>query len=94
MRVRRLSHRALFFAFAASLAACATRAVDDAAPLDRAAAEQWAANGWLTPGQSGEPEIIGLYITRAECEAALADWLTRQVVGNPVHGACLPIDRR
>lgn len=63
-------------------------------PSDRQAAESWAANGWLTPDPSGEPEIIGLYRTRKECEAAVDGWKARQVVGNPVFGICLPIDNR
>ncbi len=54
---------------------------------------KWAANGWLSPGRSGDPEIIGTYPTRAECEEAVADWLASQVVGNSIHGECLPIDK-
>ncbi len=53
---------------------------------------QWAANGYLTPGPSSEPEIIGLYLTKNACEKAIDDWLSRQVVGNPISGECLPID--
>ncbi|MBI1365171.1 MAG: hypothetical protein GC153_04370 [Alphaproteobacteria bacterium] len=53
---------------------------------------RWAANGWLTPGMTGEPEVIGVYARRAECESAVNEWMSRQVVGNPIHGECLPID--
>ena len=52
----------------------------------------WAANGWLTPGPTSEPEIIGLYHDKQECEDAVEAWMSRQVVGNPVFGDCLPID--
>lgn len=78
------------FGAGASLAACATLGPERAPGPE----PQWAANGWLTPGPTAEPEIIGLYVTRKECEAAVEDWLSRQVVGNPVYGECLPIDRR
>lgn len=70
-------------------AACATH---DAAPA--AADLKWTAHGYLTPGANGEPEIIGSYATEAECRDAVDDWMARQVVGNPVSGECLPIDRR
>lgn len=76
-------------AFALLLAACASSPEPDAAPEPR-----WSAHGWLSPDQSGDPEVIGLYAKRAECEEALADWLASQVVGNPISGECLPIDRR
>ena len=83
-------HRFGFLCIAAfALGACAT-----ANQATTGASEsQWAANGWLSPGPTGDPEIIGLYTSRADCEDALADWLSRQVVGNPIHGECLPIDR-
>lgn len=55
---------------------------------------RWAANGWLTPGRNGEPELIGIYDTRPACQAAVDGWLSRQVVGNPIHGECLPVDSR
>ena len=76
---------------ATMLAACATR---HAEPGDEVGQAQWAANGWFAPAASGEPEIIGLYMTREACEDALDAWMSRQVVGNPIHGECLPIDRR
>ena len=77
---------------ALAMAGCAT-ATDTESGVAQAE-PQWAANGWLTPGPSGDPEIIGLFAEREECEAAVADWLARQVVGNPIHGECLPIDKR
>lgn len=74
---------------ALSASACATtqEAVVAAPPEP-----QWAANGWLSPNPDSDPEIIGLYVTRDECEGAVADWMSSQVVGNPVSGECLPID--
>lgn len=53
---------------------------------------EWTAQGWLTPGPSGEPEIIGVYASEAECRAAAQGWMSRQVVGNPVMADCLPVD--
>ena len=53
---------------------------------------RWAANGWLTPGPSGEPELIGTFARREDCESAVEGWKQRQVVGNPIYGECLPID--
>lgn len=73
------------------VAACASAPKEGAGPAPE---PQWAANGWLTPGRASDPEIIGLYARRSECETALADWLASQVVGNPVEGECLPIDTR
>jgi hypothetical protein len=52
--------------------------------------QRWIAKGWLTPTPQGQPEIIGEYGDRAACEAALDEWLQSQVVGNPIHGECLP----
>ena len=48
-----------------------------------------------TTGESPneDPEIIGSYATEAECRRAVEAWMSRQVVGNPVSGDCLPIDR-
>jgi hypothetical protein len=54
--------------------------------------EEWTAQGWLTPGPSGEPEIIGVYAAKDECLAAADAWMSRQVVGNPVYANCLPVD--
>ncbi len=76
---------------ALALGACATAEEPTvAAPPD----PQWAANGYLSPSPTAEPEIIGLYVARADCEEAVADWMSRQVVGNPVSGECLSIDRK
>ena len=52
------------------------------------------AHGYLTPGMNGDPEIIGTYVSEAECRDAVDAWMSRQVVGNPVSGECLPVDRR
>ncbi len=54
----------------------------------------WTAHGYLTPGMNGDPEIIGTYASEAECLDAVDGWMSRQVVGNPVSGECLPVDRR
>lgn len=69
---------------AAVLAGCATH--------DGSHGQRWAAHGYLTPGPSGDPEIIGSYDSEADCRAAVEAWMSRQVVGNPVSGDCLPID--
>lgn len=76
--------RMALLAASAALAACSTNGA--------AASVQWAAHGYLTPGPNGDPEIIGAYATERECHAALDAWMSRQVVGNPVSGDCLPID--
>lgn len=69
-------------------AGCATH---DAAPV---AALNWTAHGYLTPGATDDPEIIGTYASEADCQVAVDWWMSRQVVGNPVSGECLPVDRR
>jgi len=90
MKILKHRAKAIFVCAATTLAAaCATNGGEDVGDGE----PQWAANGWLTPGMSDEPEIIGLYLTRKACEAGLDEWLSRQVVGNPIHGECLPIDR-
>lgn len=53
---------------------------------------EYAAYGYLTPGPSSEPELIGVFDTREACEAAGEAWMSRQVVGNPVYAECLPAD--
>ncbi len=73
---------AIFAAFAAS--ACATQHHE---------VHEWTAQGYLTPGPTGTPEIIGVYETQAECVDAGEAWMSRQVVGNPVYADCLPTDR-
>lgn len=70
-------------ALAASLAACVTGG---------ASTVRWAAHGYLTAGPNSDPEIIGAYDSEAECRAAVEAWMSRQVVGNPVSGDCLPVD--
>lgn len=73
---------AIIFPLAAS--ACATQ---------QGAYQEWTALGYLTPGPTGEPEIIGLYETERECREAGEAWMSRQVAGNPVYADCLPTDR-
>ena len=58
-----------------------------------AAYPQYAAHGYLSPGPTGEPELIGIYDSMGACQAAADAWASRQVVGNPVYSECLPIDR-
>ena len=72
-----------------SAAACATHE-----PVPVGEGPGWTAHGYLTPGGSGDPEIIGTFASEAECRDAVDDWMSRQVVGNPVSGDCLPVDRR
>lgn len=80
------ARRHLWFVLAlgAALSACATQG--------GSTGQRWAAHGYLTPGPTSEPEIIGSYESEAECRAAVEAWMSRQVVGNPVSGDCLPID--
>lgn len=85
-----MAHRVTILRFAsaagaAALSACAT--TGESAPL------RWAGHGYLTPAPNDDPEIIGSYATEAECRRAVEAWMSRQVVGNPVSGDCLPIDR-
>ena len=82
----RLCYRvAAIIAVSIAASACATQA-----PKQH---EEWAATGYLTPGPTGDGEIIGLYETESECRAAGEAWMSRQVVGNPVYADCLPVDR-
>ncbi|WDI31272.1 hypothetical protein PUV54_15085 [Hyphococcus flavus] len=55
--------------------------------------EEWTALGYLTPGPTSEPEVIGVYERQSDCIAAGEAWMSRQVVGNPVFSECLPTDR-
>ena len=75
--------RAIAVAMLAAASACATQGSSH---------EEWTAQGYLTPGPTSEPEIIGVYPTEAECVAAGNDWMSRQVVGSPVYADCLPVD--
>lgn len=61
---------------------------------DVTAEREWTAHGYLTPGPTSEPEIIGTFTSEAACLDAVDGWMSRQVVGNPVSGECLPVDRR
>ncbi len=80
-------HLWFVLAFAAAVSACATQGGSSGVTGLR-----WAAHGYLAPGPTSEPEIIGSYESEAECRAAVEAWMSRQVVGNPVSGDCLPID--
>jgi hypothetical protein len=67
---------------------CATKATKDAS----AAEPRWQANGYLSPGRTDNPEIIGQFANKKDCDAAAKFWMQRQVVGNPIFAECLPID--
>ena len=79
-------------ASAASLLAvsCATKTIGDT--TGAAAEPRWQANGYLAPGRTPDPEVIGQFRDKKACEAAAAEWMQRQVVGNPIFAECLPID--
>ena len=57
-----------------------------------APSKSWSANGYLTPGPTGEPDFVDLFYTQADCLKAADAWASQQVVGNPVFTECLPID--
>ena len=82
---RRKFCNATIFALLGALSACAT-------PMSPGDA-QWAAYGYLTPEPSSEPELIGIFNSIKECEAAADAWTSRQVVGNPIFAECYPVDR-
>ncbi len=52
------------------------------------------AYGYLSPNPTADGEFIGNFPSRSECEAAGEAWMSQQVVGNPVHAECYPVDRR
>jgi hypothetical protein len=80
--------RLILCAAAATAAGCAT--LDGSTP----AGEAWTALGYLSPDPTSDPEIIGEFATKDACLEAVDWWMSRQVVGNPVSGECLPVDRR
>ena len=81
-------------AFFRSAAFCSALCLLSACAMQMAGAkEQWAAHGYLTPGPTSEPELIGVYDNRSECDEAAEAWTTRQVVGNPIFAECYPVDR-
>jgi len=51
---------------------------------------RYIAKGWLSMTPQGEAEIIGEFANRADCEAAIDEWLQGQVVGASIHAECLP----
>ena len=73
-----------FVAAASLLAACASSELPGGA---------WTALGYLAPSPTDHPEMIGEFDTEGACRAAVNDWMSWQVVGNPVSGDCLPTDR-
>jgi len=82
--------RAIFAAtLTFAVSACATEGGGSIADGPR-----WTAHGYLTPGPTSDPEIIGTFDTESACKDAVDAWMSRQVVGNPIFGECLPVDRR
>lgn len=78
---RKIFRNAAIFAILILVTACATTSQ-----------QQWAAHGYLTPGPTGDPELIGVYDNLDECNDAAEEWTTQQVVGNPVFAECYPVD--
>jgi hypothetical protein len=76
---------ATFMAVLFAASACAT--------TDSDGSEEFAAYGYLTPGPTSEPEVIGLYPSMKECKAAGKSWMSQQVVGNPIFSECMPVDK-
>lgn len=69
---------------------CATKSASGAATAK--SEPRWQANGYLSPGRTLDPQIIGQFARKKDCEAAAEEWMQRQVVGNPIFAECLPID--
>ncbi len=85
INTRKKFRSATIFALFSLVSACATQISSGNG--------QWAAHGYLKPGPSSEPELIGVYESVKECEAAADSWASRQVVGNPIFAECYPVDR-
>jgi len=75
------------------LAVAALAALSAACASGGPAHASFTALGYLAPGATDTPDIIGEFASEAACRAALEAWMSRQVVGNPVSGDCLPTDR-
>lgn len=73
---------ATLIALMAACAACTTSS---------SAKTKWIAQGYLTPGPTGEPEVIGGFEEQAACINAVDNWKSSQVVGNPVFAECLEV---
>ena len=79
------------FAFLA-MAACITPPPPDAPRvITPPPAIAWQGCGYLIMG--GPCTSLGVYETEARCQAAVSGWMSRQVVGNAIDGACLPVRR-
>lgn len=61
--------------------------------LHRSARLNWSGNGYFSPGPISGPELIGLFVKKSDCEAAVEGWELRQVVGNPIFAEGRLIDR-
>ncbi|MEM9616588.1 MAG: hypothetical protein AAF936_01390 [Pseudomonadota bacterium] len=82
-RSPKLFCNATLIALMAACAACTTSSYEQ---------KQWAAHGYLTPGPTGDSEVIGVFDDRVACDEAAQDWMSRQVVGNPVFAECAQWD--
>ncbi len=80
-----LFRTATFIVLLVALSACAT--------IEGDGSEEFAAYGYLTPGPTSEPELIGLYPSMKQCKAAGKAWMSQQVVGNPIFSECMPVDK-
>jgi hypothetical protein len=80
-----LFRTATFMAVLIAASACAT--------TDSDGSKEFAAYGYLTPGPTSEPELIGLYPSMKECKAAGKAWMSQQIVGNPIFSECMPVDK-
>ncbi len=76
---------ATFMALLIAASACATTNTT----LD----DEFAAYGYLTPGPTSEPELIGIFASVKACKAAGKAWMSQQVVGNPIFSECMPVDK-
>lgn len=53
--------------------------------------KEYGAYGFISPSSDGE--FLGSFENLSECEDAADAWASSQVVGNPVHAECYPVDR-
>ena len=53
-----------------------------------APSQQYAAFGYMSPGPTGNAEVIGVFENQTDCNTAAERWMSRQVAGNPVFAEC------
>ena len=73
-------------------AICAVTIAASACATQHARVYEWTAQGYLAPGPTGNPEILGVFDNKADCIAAGEAWMSRQVVGHAIYADCLPVD--